>query len=79
MAVGFPNQNEVGGSSPGKVYAVASRASLRSVVEEVERWESIYRRARELEKQELRLKDGIFGKLLGEEREERRRADLSER
>jgi hypothetical protein len=56
---------------------VASRATLRSV--EVERWESIYRRARELEKQELRLKDGIFGKLLGEEREERRRADPSER
>ena len=44
------------------------RTPLRSV-EEVERWESIYRRARELEKQELRLEDGIFGKLLGEERE----------
>jgi hypothetical protein len=55
---------------------MASRAPLRSV-EEVERW--IYRRARELEKQELKLKDGIFGKLLGEEREERRRADPSER
>jgi hypothetical protein len=51
---------------------------LRSV-EEVERWESIYRRAGELERWELRLEDGIFGKLLGEEREERRRVDPSER
>jgi hypothetical protein len=33
---------------------------LRSVVEEVERWESIRRRAGELERRELRLKDGIF-------------------
>jgi hypothetical protein len=48
-------------------------------VEEVERWESIYRRAEELEKRGFRLKDGIFGKLLGEEREEQRRVDLSER
>jgi hypothetical protein len=58
---------------------VASRAPLRSVKEEVERWESIYRRARGLERQKLKLKDGIFGKLLGKEREERRRADPSER
>jgi len=56
-----------------------TRAPLRSVVEEVERWESIYRRAEELERRKLKLKDGIFGKLLGEEREERRRVDPSER
>jgi len=51
---------------------------LRSV-EDVERWESVYRRAEELKRWELRLEDGIFGKLLGEEREEQRRADPSER
>jgi hypothetical protein len=39
---------------------------LRSVVEEVERWESIYRRAEELEKRKSELKEGSLGKLLEE-------------
>jgi hypothetical protein len=41
---------------------------LRSVVEELERWESIYRRAEELERQGFRLRHGGLGRLLEEER-----------
>jgi len=39
---------------------------LRSVVEEVERWENIYRKAEELEKRKSELKEGSLGKLLEE-------------
>ena len=39
---------------------------LRSVVEEVERWEGIYRRAGELERQGFRLRHGGLGRLLEE-------------
>ena len=39
---------------------------LRSVVEEVERWENIYRKAGELEKRKSELKEGSLGKLLEE-------------
>jgi hypothetical protein len=41
---------------------------LRSVVEELERWEGIYRRAEELERQGFRLRHGGLGRLLEEER-----------
>jgi hypothetical protein len=39
---------------------------LRSVMEEVERWENIYRKAGELEKRKSELKEGSLGKLLEE-------------
>ncbi len=39
---------------------------LRSVVEEVERWENLYRKAGELEKRKSELKEGSLGKLLEE-------------
>ena len=39
---------------------------LRSVVEEVERWENIHRKAEELEKRKSELKEGSLGKLLEE-------------
>ena len=39
---------------------------LRSVMEEVERWENIYRKAGELEKRKSDLKEGSLGKLLEE-------------
>ena len=41
---------------------------LRGVVEELERWESIYRRAEELERQGFRPRHGGLGRLLEEER-----------
>jgi hypothetical protein len=41
---------------------------LRSVMEEVERWESIYRRAEELERQGFRLRHGGLSRLLEEGR-----------
>jgi Arc/MetJ-type ribon-helix-helix transcriptional regulator len=39
---------------------------LRSVMEEVERWENIYRKAGELEKRKSELKEGSLEKLLEE-------------
>jgi hypothetical protein len=39
---------------------------LRSVVEGVERWEGIYRRAEGLEKRKSELKGGSLGRLLEE-------------
>jgi hypothetical protein len=39
---------------------------LRGVVEELERWESIYRRAGELERRGFRLRHGGLGRLLEE-------------
>jgi hypothetical protein len=39
---------------------------LRSVVEELERWESIYRRAEELERRGFRLRHGGLSRLLEE-------------
>ena len=41
---------------------------LRSVVGEVERWESIYRRAEELERRGFRLRHGGLSRLLEEGR-----------
>jgi len=41
---------------------------LRSVVEEVERWENIYRKAEELERQGFRLRHGGLSRLLEEGR-----------
>jgi ATP-dependent protease HslVU (ClpYQ) peptidase subunit len=41
---------------------------LRSVVEEVERWENIYRKAEELERQWFRLRHGGLSRLLEEGR-----------
>jgi lysyl-tRNA synthetase class I len=39
---------------------------LRGAVEELERWESIYRRAEELERQGFRLRHGGLSRLLEE-------------
>ena len=39
---------------------------LRGVVEELERWEGIYRRAEELERQGFRLRHGGLSRLLEE-------------
>ena len=41
---------------------------LRSVVEDVERWENIYRKAEELERQGFRLRHGGLSRLLEEGR-----------
>jgi len=54
--------------SRSHAFNIMIEKGLRRVVEEVELWEGVLRRAEELERQGFRLRHGGLGRLLEEER-----------